>query len=205
MKYWISIGVVFLAALGAALSGVNEYFFYAGYIVLTFVVLSTAWNILGGYAGYVNFGTGAFFGLGSYSAVVLFKALQAPLAVQIAGGYNAPSDYDADARSDDLDNCPFIANNDQQDRGGLATLVPNGRGDRCECGEATDDGAIFAADSNVIRQLLAGLPVPQPIVALDRCSVAATPGCDVADLAVLRRALAGLGPFPVAACTTAVR
>jgi branched-chain amino acid transport system permease protein len=49
-------------------------------------VLSTAWNILGGYAGYVNFGTGAFFGLGSYSAVVLFKALEAPLLVQILAG-----------------------------------------------------------------------------------------------------------------------
>jgi branched-chain amino acid transport system permease protein len=84
MKFWIGMVVLFLAALGTALSGANEYFFYAGYIVLTFVVLSTAWNILGGYAGYVNFGTGAFFGLGSYSAVVLFKALQAPLAVQIA-------------------------------------------------------------------------------------------------------------------------
>jgi branched-chain amino acid transport system permease protein len=84
MKYWIGTGVVFLAALAAALSPVNEYFFYAGYIVLTFVVLATAWNILGGYAGYVNFGTGAFFGLGSYSAVVLFKALGAPLALQIA-------------------------------------------------------------------------------------------------------------------------
>jgi branched-chain amino acid transport system permease protein len=83
MKYWIGTGVVFLAALAAALSPVNEYFFYAAYIVLTFVVLATAWNILGGYAGYVNFGTGAFFGLGSYSAVVLFKALSAPLAVQI--------------------------------------------------------------------------------------------------------------------------
>jgi branched-chain amino acid transport system permease protein len=83
MKYWIATGLVFLAALIAALAPVNEYFFYAGYIVLTFVVLATAWNILGGYAGYVNFGTGAFFGLGSYSAVVLFKALGAPLAVQI--------------------------------------------------------------------------------------------------------------------------
>ena len=83
MKFWIGIAVAFLAALGTALSGANEYFFYAGYIVLTFVVLATAWNILGGYAGYVNFGTGAFFGLGSYSAVVLFKALSAPLAVQI--------------------------------------------------------------------------------------------------------------------------
>ncbi|HEU4925332.1 MAG TPA: branched-chain amino acid ABC transporter permease [Burkholderiales bacterium] len=83
MTYWIGAGLLFLAALGLALSGMNEYFFYAGYVVLTFVVLATAWNILGGYAGYVNFGTGAFFGLGSYSAVVLFKALGAPLAVQI--------------------------------------------------------------------------------------------------------------------------
>jgi branched-chain amino acid transport system permease protein len=84
MKYWISAAVFLVAAVGAALSGAaNEYFFYAGYIVLTFVVLATAWNILGGYAGYVNFGTGAFFGLGSYAAVVLFKALEAPLAVQI--------------------------------------------------------------------------------------------------------------------------
>jgi branched-chain amino acid transport system permease protein len=83
MKFWIGIAVVFLAALGTALSGMNEYFFYAGYVVLTFVVLATAWNILGGYAGYVNFGTGAFFGLGSYAAVVLFKSLSAPLAVQI--------------------------------------------------------------------------------------------------------------------------
>ena len=84
MKYWIGAAVVLIAAVAAALSGaVNEYFFYAAYVVLTFVVLATAWNILGGYAGYVNFGTGAFFGLGSYSAVVLYKALGAPLAVQI--------------------------------------------------------------------------------------------------------------------------
>jgi len=86
MKYWISVAVFLILALAAALSGVNEYVFYAGYIVLTFVVLSTAWNILGGYAGYVNFGTGAFFGLGSYSAVVLVKALDAPLVVQIIAG-----------------------------------------------------------------------------------------------------------------------
>ena len=86
MKFWIGAGLVLIAAAGAALSPVNEYFFYAGYIVLTFIVLSTAWNILGGYAGYVNFGTGAFFGFGSYAAVVLFKALQAPLLVQIVAG-----------------------------------------------------------------------------------------------------------------------
>jgi len=62
---------------------VNEYYFFAGYVVLQFVVLATAWNILGGYAGYVNFGTGAFFGIGAYTAVLLIKATGAPLGVQI--------------------------------------------------------------------------------------------------------------------------
>jgi branched-chain amino acid transport system permease protein len=86
MKYWIGAAVVVIAAVGAALSGINEYFFYAAFVVLQFVVLATAWNILGGYAGYVNFGTAAFFAIGAYTAVVLFKWLGAPLALQIAGG-----------------------------------------------------------------------------------------------------------------------
>ena len=37
----------------------NDYFFFAGYTVLQYIVLATAWNILGGYTGYMNFGTGA--------------------------------------------------------------------------------------------------------------------------------------------------
>jgi branched-chain amino acid transport system permease protein len=61
----------------------NEYPFFAGYVILQFVVLSVAWTILGGYAGYVNFGTNAFFGVGVYTAVLLVKAFEAPLGVQI--------------------------------------------------------------------------------------------------------------------------
>jgi branched-chain amino acid transport system permease protein len=61
----------------------NEYPFFAGYVILQFIVLSVAWSILGGYAGYVNFGTSAFFGVGVYTAVFLFKAIGAPLLVQI--------------------------------------------------------------------------------------------------------------------------
>jgi branched-chain amino acid transport system permease protein len=86
MKFWIGIAAVLIAAIWAALSGINEYFFYAAFVVLQFMVLATAWNILGGYAGYVNFGTAAFFAIGAYTAVVLFKWLGAPLAAQIAGG-----------------------------------------------------------------------------------------------------------------------
>ena len=51
----------------------NDYLFFAGYTVLQFIVLATAWNILGGYCGYVNFGSAAFFAVGSYSSVALHK------------------------------------------------------------------------------------------------------------------------------------
>jgi branched-chain amino acid transport system permease protein len=85
MKFWLGAAIVVVVGIGLPLLPINEYLFYAGYMVLSFVVLATAWNILGGYAGYVNFGPPAFFGIGAYSAVLLFKWLQAPLAVQIAG------------------------------------------------------------------------------------------------------------------------
>jgi branched-chain amino acid transport system permease protein len=49
-------------------------------------VLATAWNILGGYTGYVNFGTPAFFALGAYTAVVLIQSLTAPLPIQLVAG-----------------------------------------------------------------------------------------------------------------------
>src|SRR5215208_79773 len=51
----------------------NNYLFFAGYTVLQFVVLATAWNILGGYCGYVNFGSAAFFALGAYTTVSMVK------------------------------------------------------------------------------------------------------------------------------------
>lgn len=80
--------VLLVASALAGLTGVvtNDYFFFATYTVLQFVVLATAWNILGGYAGYVNFGTAAFFALGGYSAVALHKAFMAPLPVVIVAG-----------------------------------------------------------------------------------------------------------------------
>jgi branched-chain amino acid transport system permease protein len=65
----------------------NEYLFFAGYVVLQYVVLATAWNILGGYTGYVNFGTAAFFALGAYTSVALGKLVALPIpALMLAGG-----------------------------------------------------------------------------------------------------------------------
>lgn len=54
----------------------NDYWFFAGYTVLQYIVLATAWNILGGYCGYVNFGSAGFFAMGAYSTVFLYTVGQ---------------------------------------------------------------------------------------------------------------------------------
>ena len=83
VAFWIAMAL-FLAAIFVMTQVVsNEYPFFAGYVILQFIVLAVAWSILGGYAGYVNFGTNAFFGVGIYTAVFLTKATGASLAVQI--------------------------------------------------------------------------------------------------------------------------
>ena len=66
----LAVGAAFFAG---SLALRNDYLFFAGYVVLQYIVLATAWNILGGYCGYVNFGTAAFFALGAYSSVALHK------------------------------------------------------------------------------------------------------------------------------------
>jgi branched-chain amino acid transport system permease protein len=64
----------------------NDYVFFAGYTVLQFIVLATAWNILGGYTGYVNFGSAAFFAMGAYATVFFHKLHPLPIPVLILIG-----------------------------------------------------------------------------------------------------------------------
>jgi branched-chain amino acid transport system permease protein len=82
----ISIAVAAVVFFGARMMN-NDYVFFAGYTVLQFIVLATAWNILGGYTGYVNFGSAAFFALGAYATVFLHKfyPLPIPLLIMIGG------------------------------------------------------------------------------------------------------------------------
>ena len=74
---------VFLAARWTE----NGYVFFAGYVVLQYIVLAIAWNILGGYTGYVNFGIAGFFAIGAYTTVAVEKLVPLPLpVVMLAGG-----------------------------------------------------------------------------------------------------------------------
>jgi branched-chain amino acid transport system permease protein len=78
--------VVAIAIIAAGRLVGNDYVLSAAYTVLQFIILATAWNILGGYTGYVNFGSAAFFAVGAYTTVFLQKALHAPLPVMIVAG-----------------------------------------------------------------------------------------------------------------------
>ena len=85
-NFWLATLVVVGAIAVSSRFVTNEYFFFASYVVLQYVVMATAWNILGGYTGYVNFGTAGFFAMGAYTAVVLHKLIEPPLIVSIVAG-----------------------------------------------------------------------------------------------------------------------
>jgi branched-chain amino acid transport system permease protein len=89
--FWVVAALVGLAIVVLTrIFFTNEYFFFAGYVVLQYIVLSTAWNILGGYTGYINFGTGAFFAIGAYSSVVLHNLHAKPALMQAWFGVAMP-------------------------------------------------------------------------------------------------------------------
>jgi branched-chain amino acid transport system permease protein len=85
IPWCVGLGLIAAAVLLTRLVG-NRYVYFAGYVILQYIVLATAWNVLGGYTGYVNFGTAAFFALGAYTSVVLILLFKAPLPVLILAG-----------------------------------------------------------------------------------------------------------------------
>jgi len=84
--FWGALAAVF--AVGLALTGVleNEYYYNALYLILQATLMAVAWNILGGFTGYVNFGSAGFFAMGAYTTVALNKALGLPLPLLILAG-----------------------------------------------------------------------------------------------------------------------
>lgn len=56
------------------------------YMILIYVTMAESWNILGGYAGQICLGIGAFFGVGGYAAAMLsISGTPVPLSVIIGG------------------------------------------------------------------------------------------------------------------------
>jgi len=82
-KFWISVIVILIAGFAFTKIADNEFYFFTTYVVLQGLVMAVAWNILGGFTGYVNFGSAGFFAVGVYTTVALNKAFALPLPILI--------------------------------------------------------------------------------------------------------------------------
>jgi branched-chain amino acid transport system permease protein len=69
---FLLVGAVLAVAPFLGLPAFYESFLY---LVFSWVVLATSWNLLSGYAGYFSFGHAAFFGAGVYATAVLGSQL----------------------------------------------------------------------------------------------------------------------------------
>ncbi len=81
--FWVSVVALLIAGLVFTEVVGNEYYFTALYVILQATIMAVAWNILGGFTGYVNFGSAAFFAVGAYTSIALNKALGLPLPLLI--------------------------------------------------------------------------------------------------------------------------
>src|SRR3990167_6865855 len=84
--FWGALAAIFAAGLALTGAVANEYYYNALYLILQATLMAVAWNILGGFTGYVNFGSAAFFAMGAYTTVALNKALGLPLPLLILAG-----------------------------------------------------------------------------------------------------------------------
>ena len=57
------------------LLGLSSYWMHILILLIMWSVIGMAWNLLGGYCGQVSFGHAAFFGLGAYTAGILYQKL----------------------------------------------------------------------------------------------------------------------------------
>lgn len=78
---WVSLVLIVVGAaliLSFPAIAPNPYILSAGVVILNYAVLSTGWNFMGGFTGYVSLGHAAYFGLGAYGTGLLIKYLALP-------------------------------------------------------------------------------------------------------------------------------
>lgn len=72
MKKYLPLIILALLML-VPLIGLSSYAMHILILVIMWSVIGMAWNLLGGYCGQVSFGHAAFFGIGAYTAGILYQ------------------------------------------------------------------------------------------------------------------------------------
>ena len=73
---WVCLGLA--AAIALPLLVTDRYFQHLLVISLIFAIFASSWNLLTGYAGQLNLGAAAFFGIGAYGSAILAQKLGVP-------------------------------------------------------------------------------------------------------------------------------
>jgi branched-chain amino acid transport system permease protein len=81
--FWGALAAVVLAGFVFTHLVANEYYYTAVYAILQGMMMAVAWNILGGFTGYVNFGSAGFFAVGAYTSIALGKTFGADLPLPV--------------------------------------------------------------------------------------------------------------------------
>jgi branched-chain amino acid transport system permease protein len=68
-----TVAVFFAALLVVPVLGPAHWVMNMAVFALMFAIMSSAWNLVGGFAGYPSLGHAAFFGLGAYGLALLYK------------------------------------------------------------------------------------------------------------------------------------
>ncbi len=72
-KYFPLVALAILSLL--PLLGFSSYLMHMLILVIMWTTIGMAWNLLGGYCGQVSFGHAAYFGVGAYTAGIIYSAL----------------------------------------------------------------------------------------------------------------------------------
>jgi branched-chain amino acid transport system permease protein len=82
-----ALGLLLLAAIAMPFATSSGYILRLLTLLFTYAVMASAWNIIGGFTGYTDFGLVAFFGLGAYTTGLLMTKAKLPfIAGWLAGG-----------------------------------------------------------------------------------------------------------------------
>ena len=83
----MGIALIALVGLVYPVAFADPFARHLGILICLYGTMSTAWNLLGGYAGQVSLGHALFFGIGAYTSTVLLRwYLLSPWVGMVAGG-----------------------------------------------------------------------------------------------------------------------
>mgnify|MGYP001434117082 FL=1 len=85
----IGLALVLLGVLAIPIAMDDQFIYHIFVTICIFAALSTAWNIVGGYAGQLSLGHAIFYGIGAYAAVMLTNMGITPWLGMFVGAFFA--------------------------------------------------------------------------------------------------------------------